>query len=421
MEIKKLEVQKSEVHNSEVHNSEAQKSEVHSSLLYLDYCATTPIRPEVAQAIARTIEQIYGNPSSLHQAGRAAKKTLEAARETFAQLLTAKPSEILFTASGTEANNLAILGALKHPDLVGCHVITTVIEHPAVKNAFRELESRGHSVTYLPVNEQGVVQVEDFVDALRPDTRFVSVMMANNETGALQPVNEIAQICRSRGIVMHSDAVQAFGKVPIFVNDLPVDLLSLSAHKVYGPKGVGILYVKRRTKLFPVLFGGGQEKGLRSGTENVALVHGAAAAARMAVEEMGQEMERLKSLRDELQKRILDTVENVRITCPTVPVLPHVLHLTVADVLGETVLLELDRESICVSAGSACSSGSAEPSPVLQAMNVPDRFIHGSLRISLGKDTTQKDLDRFVDTFAGVVAQLRNMLPSSFPQIPTGV
>lgn len=384
--------------------------------LYLDYCATTPLRPEVLREMVSVYETQFGNPSSLHEEGRKAKQTVELARARIAQCLDAKPTEVIFTSSGTEANNLAIFGALAEylqtPTASGdgIHVITSELEHPAAKNCFRRLERLGVDVTWLPVPESGVIRVSDLEKALRNNTKLVSVMMANNEVGTLQPVADIAALCRPRGILVHTDAVQAVGKIPVSFRQLGVDLLTCSAHKFYGPKGVGILIATRRAKLQPILFGGGQERGLRSSTENVPAIHGAAVALDLALGELAQESKRLSALRDQLADEIALHVPDVLHTVSGWPTLPHVLHICLADVLGEAVVLELDRMGVHVSAGSACSAGTAEPSAVLQAMGVDPRYIHGSLRISLGRETHAEDIPRFVQALHTTVHQLRGKL-----------
>jgi cysteine desulfurase len=377
---------------------------------YLDYCSTTPLRQEVLAAMMESFAVEFGNPSSLHEQGRSAKKHLEYARETIASAIGAKPKEIFFTASGTEANNLAIFGMLNRLKHSNKHVITTQIEHPAVLECFRELERQGTEVTYLPVSPHGVVRLEDLQCALRDETCLVSMMMANNEVGTLQPVAEAAALCKQHNITFHTDAVQAVGKIHVIVGDLGVDMLSFSPHKMYGPKGVGVLYVNRHTRVKPILFGGGQERGLRSATENVPAIYGSAVAVRLAIEEIPSEMARLRDLRDKLLSLLIKNVPGLIVTSGNGTTLPHVLNICVADVLGEALLLNLDRMGFHVSAGSACSSGSAEPSLVLVAMKVDPRYIHGSVRISLGRDTTETDIERFADAFHSVVMELRAMI-----------
>ncbi|WCK54862.1 cysteine desulfurase family protein [Aneurinibacillus sp. Ricciae_BoGa-3] len=377
---------------------------------YLDYCSTTPLRQEALVAMMDSFACEFGNPSSLHERGRSAKKRLESAREMVASAIGAQPKEIFFTASGTEANNLAILGMLKRLKQSPKHVITTQIEHPSVLECFRELQRKGTEVTYLPVSHEGVVRLEDLQYALRNETCLVSIMMANNEVGTLQPVAEAAALCKQHKITFHTDAVQAVGKVPVNVRDLGVDMLSFSPHKMYGPKGVGVLYVNRHTRVKPILFGGGQERGLRSATENVPAIDGSAVAVRLAIDEMASEMVRLRDLRDKLLSRLIHNVPEIIITSGNAHTLPHVLNICVADVLGEALLLNLDRMGFHVSAGSACSSANAEPSHVLVAMQVDPRYIHGSVRISLGRNTTETDIHRFADAFHTVVAELRTMI-----------
>ncbi|GMA49738.1 cysteine desulfurase NifS [Alicyclobacillus contaminans] len=383
--------------------------------LYLDHCATTPIHPEVLSEMTRVYQEAFANPSSLHQAGRMAKQTLERARERIATRLDARPEDVLFTAGGTEANTLALFGALERflrgpgEPSAPVHLISSELEHPSVQRGIEALAERGVEVTWLPVPANGVLQPEDVERALRPHTRLVSVMLANNEIGTIQPIADIAALCRARGVLLHTDAVQAVGKIPVSFRDLGVDLLTASAHKFYGPRGVGIVVARRQARLRPILHGGGQERGLRSGTENVAAIHGAAVALDKALDALPAEAIRLQRLRDAMAKAVMDRMPEVLWTAADAPKLPHVLHLCIPGVLGEAVLLELDQLGVCVSAGSACSAGSAEPSPVLRAMGVDERYVHGGLRISLGRGNTEADVARFAEALDTAVHRLVRM------------
>ncbi len=395
--------------------------------VYLDYAATTPLHPEVLSAMVNLLEQEQGNPSSLHENGRSAKKVLEAARTSIASAVGARPSEIIFTSSGTEANNLAIFGVVRrflernwhnlskggaletHPR-VPIHVITSSIEHSSVRNCFVQLEQLGVQVTYLPVSSEGVVDASAVEDALTEHTKLVSVMMVNNEIGTIQPVAKIAQICRKHNILMHTDAIQAIGKIPVNFHELGVDLLSFSSHKFYGPKGIAALCANRRSRLDPILFGGGQERGLRPGTENVALVHGLAVALNECLEHMDEELSRLKGLNTVLANELRVRIPGLKFTAGNADALPQVLHLSLPDVLGEAVLLELDRYGFYVSAAAACSSGKAEPSHVMQAIGLSERYIHGSLRVSLGLYTVESDILHFVDVLGNEVSRLQEMV-----------
>lgn len=379
--------------------------------LYLDYSASTPMNPDVLAAMVEVYKGNFGNPSSIHESGLRARKVVEGAREIIASRLGAKPAEVIFTGSGTESNNLAIFGALKRfmGQIDPVHAITSSIEHPAVLHCFAELEKQGVEVTYLPVNAHGVVNPEDVRAALRPTTKLVSVMLVNNEIGSLQPLREIADICQAHKVLLHTDAVQAVGKVPVHFNDLGVDLLTFSGHKIYGPKGVGVLLANRKSRLMPILFGGEQEKGLRPATENVAAIHGMSVALLSVLESLEQESKRIEGVRDAFLKETLALVPDIMVTTGESVTVPNILHFSIADVLGEAVLLNLDRVGIHISAGAACSAGNHEPSHVMQTLKLPARFIYGSVRVSFGKDTEPEDAHRFATSLKSVVENLRKM------------
>jgi len=381
-------------------------------LTYLDNAATTPLDPAAADAMQPFLHLTFGNPSSLHRAGREARAAVDDARACVAALVGAEPPEIVFTASGTEADNLALVGAFE-ADLHRRHFVASAIEHPAVLETLKHLERRGAAVTLVTPRPDGILAVEDVERALRPDTRLVTVMTANNVVGTLQPVAEIGRLCRDRSILFHTDAVQAAGKVPIDVRATAIDLLSLSAHKLHGPKGVGALFVRAGVKIAPLVHGGGQERGLRSATENVAGLVGFGAAAALADAERPAEAARLVRLRDRLLAGVTSALPNVRLLGHPFRRLPGHLCLTLGGQEGETIklLLALDERGIAVSTGSACSASHAsEPSHVLVAMGLDPIRARGSLRITLGRFNTDADVDRFLAVFPDAVAGLRPVM-----------
>jgi len=379
--------------------------------IYLDHSATTPVRPEVAEEMMKYLTDIWGNPSSVYSRGREARKGIDEAREKIAHSLGANPQEIIFTSGGTEADNFAVIGAAYANQKKGKHIITSSIEHHAVLDACKFLEKQGFEVTYLPVTPEGIVRVEDFKKAVRQDTILTSVMHVNNEVGTIQPVEDIGRICREKGILFHVDAVQSFGKMPVNVDDLNADLLSVSAHKIYGPKGVGCLYIRRGTKVQKLFYGGGQERKKRPGTENVAGIVGFGKAAELALREMNEEAEKLTKLRDKLIDGLKKRISDVKLNGHPVQRICNNVNVSFKYVEGESLLLSLDMKGIEASSGSACTSGSLEPSHVLQAMGVPYEFIHGSVRMTLGKDNTEEDIDYVLEVFPGIVERLREMSP----------
>lgn len=376
-------------------------------MIYLDHNATTPVAPAVLTAMLPYLQAEFGNPSSAHRPGVAARRAVEAARRQVAALIGAGPEEIRFTSGGTEANNLAILGLAGHSG--SGHLIATAVEHPAVLEPCRELQRRGWALTLLPVDSGGVVDPEKLRRALRPDTRLVACMLVNNEVGAIQPVAEIARIARERGIPVHCDAVQAAGKLPVDVGQLGVDSLSLSGHKFYGPKGTGALYVRSGLALRPVLFGGGQERGLRPGTENVPGIVGLGAAAAAAAEGIEDRPAHFAALRWHLLGRLAETVPDWRLNGDPQRSLGNTVNITLQGVRGEAVATALALRGICISVGSACSSTSPRLSHVLQAMGLGTRAIRGAIRISMGIHTTAAELDAFVEHLAAAVARLRRV------------
>lgn len=374
--------------------------------VYLDHNATTPLDPLVLEAMLPYLSELFGNPSSVHSFGREARRALEEARETIARLIGADEKEALvFTSGGTEADNFAIKGAAYAHRERGRHLITSAVEHPAVLETLRHLSREGFDVTLLPVDPEGLLDLEALERALRQDTILISLMHANNETGVLFPLAEVARIAKERGILFHTDAVQSFGKVPIDVKALGVDLLSLSAHKLYGPKGVGALYIRPGLKLLPLHHGGHQERERRGGTVNVAGAVGFAGAAELAHAKMEEESHRLGRLRDKLEGGILERVEGVRRNGHPISRLPNTSSLSFEGIDTESLLVGLDLEGIAASSGSACSSGSLQPSHVLKSMGVPEGW--ASLRLSLGRGTTEEEIDYVLDVLPTIVERLR--------------
>ena len=377
--------------------------------IYMDHSATTPVAPEVLEAMLPFFSGKFGNASSLHSFGLEAKEALEASREKVAKLLGANTEEIIFTSGGTESDNLSLKGIALRSREKGRHIITTVVEHPAILETCRKLQKDGFEVTYLPVNADGLADPAALEAAIRKDTILISVMHANNEVGIIQPLEEIGKIAAEKDIYFHTDAVQSVGKIETKVNDLGVDLLSLSAHKFYGPKGVGALYVRKGTRLESIVQGGGHERGLRSGTENVAGIVGLARAADLASEIMASEAERLTHLRDRLAKLVLENVKDAWINGSMTKRLPGNLNFSFKYVEGESLLLFLDAKGIGVSTGSACSSKKLEPSHVLLSLGLKPEECHGSLRITMGRSNTGDDVDYVAASIAEAVARFRSI------------
>jgi cysteine desulfurase len=379
--------------------------------IYMDHSATTPQDPLVLQAMLPYLAEKFGNASSLHSFGLEAKEALEDSREKVAKLLGADPEEIVFTSGGTESDNLALKGTARRNRELGRHIITTQMEHPAILETCRKLEKEGFEVTYLPVTSQGLVEPAALEAAIRPDTILISVMHANNEVGTIQPIEEIGRIAAERDIYLHSDAVQSVGKIATDVNALGVDLLSLSAHKLYGPKGVGALYIRRGTKIESIVQGGGHERGLRSGTENIPGIVGLGRAAQLCRERMDADGQRLTKLSARLAGKVLETVKDAWVNGSMKRRLPGSLNFGFKYVEGESLLLFLDSKGIAVSTGSACSSHKLEPSHVLLSLGLKPEECHGSLRITMGRSNTEEEVDyvamcivEAVDRFRGISA-----------------
>jgi cysteine desulfurase len=377
--------------------------------IYMDHSATTPVAPEVLAAMLPYFGEKFGNASSLHRSGREAKEALEDSREKVAALLGARAEEIIFTSGGTESDNLALKGIARKNRKHGKHIITTQIEHPAILETCRALEKEGFEVTYLPVTGEGLVELSTLEASIRPDTILISVMHANNEVGTIQPLEEIGRLAAERDIYLHSDAVQSVGKIPVNVDDLGVDLLSLSAHKLYGPKGVGALYIRKGTKLESIIQGGGHERRLRSGTENISGIVGLARAAELAERDMPREAERLAGLRDRLAEQVLCKVKDAWINGTMKKRLPGNLNFGFKYVEGESLLLFLDSKGICVSTGSACSSHKLEPSHVLMSLGLKAEECHGSLRITLGMSNTLDEVEYVAESIVEAVERFRGI------------
>lgn len=380
--------------------------------VYLDHNATTPTDPLVLEAMLPYYKDIFGNASSVHEFGRLARKGIDEARLKVARLLGAKdPDEIVFTGSGTEADNFAIKGAADSLRSKGSHIITSSIEHHAVLSACKFLEKNGFQVTYLPVDKFGIIDLEELKKAVTDKTILISIMYANNEVGTIEPVEEIAKIAKQKGILFHTDAVQAVGKIPIDVLKLGVGLLSLSAHKLYGPKGVGALYIRKGVKLTPLLHGGHHEKNRRAGTENVAGIVGLGKAAELAAKNMKEETVRIKTLRDRLEKGIMGSIKYTYLNGHPENRLCSTANISFEYLEGEGIILNLDMDGVGVSTGSACTSGSLEPSHVLTAMGIDAVKTQGSIRFSLGKDNTEEDVDYVVKVLPPIIERLRKMSP----------
>lgn len=380
-------------------------------IVYMDHNATTPPHPEVIDAMLPYYRDIFGNASSVHRFGKAARKGVEEARERIAGLIGAMPEEIIFTSGGSESNNFIIKGIAYSLRNKGNHIITSRIEHPSVLNVCKALEKDGFEVTYLDVDEFGVVLPDRLEEAIKDTTVLVTIMYANNEMGTIQHIGELAAICKSKGVLFHTDAVQAVGKIPVNVRELGIDCLSSSGHKLYGPKGIGIAYVMKGVKIPPLIYGGHQERHLRAGTENVPSIVGFGKAAEIAKAEMEQEGRRLTELRDMLYRLITERIPNVRLNGHPVFRLPNTLNLSFAYVEGESILMSLDLEGIAVSTGSACTSGSLQPSHVLKAMKVPPEMIQGSIRFSLGRINTVEDVVYVGEVLPPIIERLRQLSP----------
>ena len=380
--------------------------------IYMDSSATTPIDPEVIRVMAQYFSEKFGNASSLHSYGREAFEAIQESRKRVAGLIGANAEEITFTSGGTESDNLAIVGVARKMRLRGKdHVITSSIEHPAVLETCRSLEEEGYNVTYLPVDRYGILNPEDVRGAIYESTALITVMHANNEIGSIEPVEEIGEIARGRGVILHTDAVQSVGKIPTDVNEMNVDLLTISAHKIYGPKGVGALYVRKGVALQPLIHGGGHEHGFRSGTENVTGIVGLGVASDLARIRREDDARNLGALRDKLVARVLREIEESHLNGHPTKRLPNNANFRFTGVEGESLILDLDEKGIAASTGSACSSKRLEPSHVLTAIGLDEVEAHGSLRLTLGRGNTEDEVDYVVESLIEAVKKLRAMSP----------
>lgn len=380
-------------------------------MIYMDHSATSPVDPEVFEAMKPYFVNSFGNASTLYSLGREARKDMESARAHVASLIGAKPEEVIFTSGGTESDNIAIKGTAYRLKDKGNHIITSVIEHPAVRETCKYLEKKGFEVTYLPVYEEGIVRISDLEDAITDKTILITIMHANNEIGTIQPIAEIGKIARENKIYFHTDAVQTVGKIPVNVEEMNVDMLSLSAHKVYGPKGIGALYIKKGVRLEPIIHGGGHEKGLRPGTENVSGIVGLGKACELAEKNLLDDTKYITNLRDKLIDGVLDSIEQSYLNGHRVKRLPNNINFRFTGIEGESLVLHLDSKGIAASTGSACSSKTLEPSHVLIALGLEQVDAHGSLRLTLGKENTEEEVNYVIESVKEVVETLRKLSP----------
>lgn len=378
---------------------------------YFDNAATTPVREEVLQEILPYFREYYGNASSIYSIAKESKKALEAARAKVAAAIGATPDEIYFTAGGSESDNMALRGVVNASKKEKKHIITTKIEHHAILHTAEFLETKGVDVTYLSVDEFGKISLEELENAICPETVLISVMFANNEIGTIQPIAEIGEIAKKHGVLFHTDAVQAVGHVPIDVEKLQVDLLSMSGHKLGAPKGIGAIYIRKGTRISPLIFGGAQEKKLRAGTENIAGIVGLGKAAELAVAEMEETTKKLIALRDKLIHGILESIPDSRLNGHPTDRLPGNCNISFSYIEGESLLLLLDALGIAASSGSACTSGSLDPSHVLMAIGLPHEIAHGSLRLTIDRENTEEQVDFILEKLPGLVQRLRDMSP----------
>jgi cysteine desulfurase len=379
--------------------------------IYLDHNATTPVHPEVLEAMLPYYQDKFGNPSSIHGFGREAKVALEESREKVAYLLGVSSSEIYFTSGGTESDNLAVKGVAFANRDKGRHIITSKIEHHAILESSKFLEKEGFAVTYLPVNSKGLVDPEDLRKALRNDTTLVTIMYVNNEVGSVQPLEDISRIVKDKGIYLHTDAVQALGKIPIDVHKLNVDMLSVSGHKIYGPKGVGAVYIRKGVRITPWSHGGHHERSRRAGTENVPGIVGFAKAVELVVGELEDQNRHLRNLTETFYRKLVDTIPDVILNGDLSSRAVNTLNLSFKGVEGESVILSLDLKSVAVASGSACTSGTLEPSHVLSAMGIAPEIAQGAIRFSFGRDNTMEDVEYVAGILPDIVNRLRSMSP----------
>ena len=379
--------------------------------VYMDYSATTYVKPEVLEEMLPYFTEKFGNPSSFYGISRVTKMAIDKAREQVAKTLNCLPDEVYFTGGGSEADNWAIKGIASAHKNKGNHIITTKVEHHAVLHTCAYLEKNGFDVTYLDVDEEGFIRLEDLKNAITDKTILVSIMFANNEIGTIQPIKEIGEICREKKVFFHTDAVQAIGNVPVDVKEMNIDMLSLAGHKIYGPKGIGVLYIKKGIKIDNLIHGGAQEKNRRAGTENIASIVGIGKALELATHNLEEHMEKMTILRDKLMDGLLK-VPYTRLNGPKGDKrLPGNVNICFSFIEGESILLSLDFKGVCASSGSACTSGSLDPSHVLLAIGLPHEIAHGSLRLTMGEESTEEDVDYVLDVVPPIIERLRNMSP----------
>ena len=378
--------------------------------VYVDNAATTQVDPDVAEKVIPCFTSVFGNASSIHTAGRKAKELLDTAREQVANALGAEPGEIYFTAGGSESDNWAIKGVAHKFAKKGKHLITTAIEHHAVLHSMKSLEKEGFEVTYLPVDGEGFVTAEQVEKAIRPDTILVSVMFANNEIGSVEPIAEIGEVCKKHGVLFHTDAVQAVAHIKIDVKEMNIDMLSLSGHKFNAPKGVGALYIRKGITIPNLIDGGQQERGKRAGTENIPAIVGMGYAIEVATRELDERMSRVRKMRDRLRDELMRRIPYAKLNTPENS-LPGTLNISFQYIEGESILLMLDMNGICASSGSACTSGSLDPSHVLLAIGLPHEIAHGSVRMSIDHNNTEEEIDHIIDTLPKIIQRLRDMSP----------
>lgn len=379
--------------------------------VYMDYSATTYVKPEVVEEMLPYFTEKFGNPSSFYGISRETKRAIDKAREQIAKALNCLPDEVYFTGGGSEADNWAIKGIAAAHKNKGNHIITTKIEHHAVLHTCEYLEKNGFEVTYLDVDDEGFIRIEDLKNAITDKTILVSIMFANNEIGTIQPIKEIGEICREKKIFFHTDAVQAVGNIPVDVKDMYIDMLSLAGHKIYGPKGIGVLYIKKGIKIDNLIHGGAQEKNRRAGTENIASIVGLGKAVELATDNLEEHMEKLKVLRDKLMDGLLQ-IPYTKLNGPKGDKrLPSNVNVCFRFIEGESILLSLDFKGVCASSGSACTSGSLDPSHVLLAIGLPHEIAHGSLRLTMGDGSTEEDVDYVLEVVPPIIERLRNMSP----------
>jgi len=386
----------------------------------MDHSATTPVHPDVLDAMLPYYKEFFGNASSVHSFGRDARKGMEEAREKIAEFIGAQTREIIFTSGGTESDNFAIEGAVYENIKKGKHIITSMIEHHAVLNTCKHLETHGFEVSYLTVDKYGVIDLNELKNIIRDDTSLITIMYSNNEVGTIEPLQEVGKIAKERGIIFHTDAVQSVGKIPVNVDDLGVDLLTMSAHKIYGPKGVGALYIRRGTKVEPLIRGGHHERNRRAGTENVPSIVGFGKAVEVAQSDMEEEGKRLWNLTEKLKDGLQEKLEDVYVNSHPINRLPGVINISFDYIEGESIILNLDMKGVAVSTGSACTSGSLEPSHVLTALGVCAATAQGAIRFSLGRSNTEEDIDFLIDEIPPIIIRLRSMSPLYADRVKQG-